>query len=125
MKEETIMPIQPLIDGRFVPNKIVEYLLDNGGIDLNQIARMNFTKQERMQFAQLIGYSLSGFGSLSYVDNETYDTAENMVEGERQNLARIIYLRGVIETSRKHLNKAVVELFEVHEDDLYDIGGVS
>ena len=41
-------PIQPLEKDkngriRFKKNKIVDYLLDNGGIDLNQLARMEFS----------------------------------------------------------------------------------
>ena len=78
MKEQ-IMPIQPIVDGRFVENKIVSKLLDmcqEAGYGLNQIAVENFTNEERMQFAQLIGYSLSGFADLSYVDDETYGAAE-------------------------------------------------
>jgi len=73
-------PIQPLekdANGvlRFKENKIVGYILDNGGIDLNQIACVDFNVEDREQFAQLIGYSLSGFGELSYVTDETYNTA--------------------------------------------------
>jgi len=69
-------PMQPLIVDshgtvRFQRNKIVEYLLDNGGIDLNQIARLPFTQEDREQFAQLIGYSLKGFHELSYVSDKT------------------------------------------------------
>jgi len=51
---------------RFQTNKIIEYILDNGGIDLNQIARLDFDREDRAQFAQLIGYSVSGYGDLSY-----------------------------------------------------------
>lgn len=68
------MPIQPTLDGRFIPNRIVEKLLETSTLDLNDIARMEFTHQERMQLAQLIGCSVSGFGTLSYVDDETYET---------------------------------------------------
>jgi hypothetical protein len=61
---------------RFVPNAIVRYLLDHGGIDMNKIAGMPFDREDREQFAQLIGYSVSGFGDLSYVSDETYEAAE-------------------------------------------------
>ena len=61
---------------RFKANEIVRYLLDNGGIDLNQLACLDFTDEDRQQFAQLIGYSLSGYGELSYVSDEAYDAAE-------------------------------------------------
>lgn len=73
-------PIQPIVtDGygtfRFKGNEIVKFLLDNGGFDMNDLAMMVFTDEDREQFAQLIGYSVSGFGSLSYVSDETYDKA--------------------------------------------------
>jgi len=54
---------------RFKRNAIVEYLLDNGGIDLNAIAcaDADFTQDDWVQFSQLIGYSLCGFHELNYV----------------------------------------------------------
>ena len=77
-------PIQPLVrhdNGgyRFKENKIVSYLLDNGGIDMNKLAVLDFTQNDREQFAQLIGYSIGGYGMLSYVTDETYDAAANSV----------------------------------------------
>ena len=78
-------PIQPLYkdeDGviRFQTNKIVRALLDTGKLNLNDIACLNFSQEDREQFAQLIGYSLSGFGELSYVSDETYGAAEAMAK---------------------------------------------
>ena len=35
-----------------------------------------------MQLAQLIGYSLSGYSELSYVDDDSYGAAEKMAEGK-------------------------------------------
>jgi len=76
-------PIQPLeLDEegkiRFKQNAIVRYLLDSGGIDMNQLALIPFSQDDREQFAQLIGYSLCGFGELSYVSDETLEAAEKM-----------------------------------------------
>lgn len=73
-------PVQPLITGkdgvtRFKANAIVQFLLDAGPFDPNQLALMNFSDEDREQFAQLTGYSLSGFASLRYVSNRTYETA--------------------------------------------------
>lgn len=70
-------PIQPVAKDksgviRFKPNKIVQFLLDAGPFDIHQLACMEFTKDDREQFAQLIGYSVSGFGDLSYVRNSTW-----------------------------------------------------
>lgn len=73
-------PVQPLITGpdgvtRFKRNAIVRFLLDAGPFDMNQLALMNYSDEDREQFAQLIGYSLSGFGELRYVSDKTYEAA--------------------------------------------------
>ena len=73
-------PTQPLYydeNGtlRFKENRIVRFLLDAGPFDLNQLAIMDFSRDDREQFAQLIGYSLGGFGELSYVRSKTYNRA--------------------------------------------------
>ena len=74
-------PLQPLHrDGcgviRFKENKIVRYLLDAGPFDMNQLALMSFPREDREQFAQLIGYSVSGFGDLSYSSRATVKLAD-------------------------------------------------
>ena len=57
---------------RFMPNVLVRYLLYHGGIDMNHLATINATNDERAQFAQLIGYSVSGYSELSYVSDEAW-----------------------------------------------------
>lgn len=79
------LPMQPLeIDHngivRFVPNLIVNHLLEKGGLDLNDIARLGFPDADREQFAQLIGYSASGYGDLDYVNRHTSFAADVMAE---------------------------------------------
>jgi hypothetical protein len=77
------LPMQPLVVDsrgtlRFKENTLVRKLLDFGtehGYGLNQMAVEDFTPEDRMQLAQLIGYSLSGYGTLSYVTDESYDRA--------------------------------------------------
>jgi len=68
---------------RFRGNAIVQYLLDAAGrgekVDLNRIAVLPFPREDRVQFAQLIGYSVSGFGELDYVDDDSYARAERAV----------------------------------------------
>lgn len=65
-------PMQPLVKDskgvvRFKENQIVQHLLDtHSTCDLNDLACMNFTKEDRQQFAQLLGYSLAEYGELSY-----------------------------------------------------------
>lgn len=68
--------LQPLVvkEGvvRFRENAIVRFLLNNGGVDLNQIRRNAelFTQEDIEQFYQLIGYSLGGYEELSLVSDE-------------------------------------------------------
>ncbi len=119
--DEHSMPIQPVYKGRFIPNRIVSHLLDNGTIDLNDLAVMDFSDNEREQFAQLIGYSVSGFGSLSYVQDETYETAYNMEEGSMTELeARIKYLQDTLDAVRQDLKKLVPRVFRIHPEDLIE-----
>jgi hypothetical protein len=116
--KDVVMPIQPIKDGRFVKNRIVERLLEVAPIDLNEIAFMDFTVQERMQFAQLIGYSLNGFSELGYVDDETYSAALGVANGISEDKARNIALREQLLEVKKGLMVAAVAAFEIHEDDL-------
>jgi len=64
---------------RFRPNKIVEWAQETGKIDLNDIAiraaKGQFDREDQIQLAQLIGYSVSGAADLSYMDRETIDEA--------------------------------------------------
>ena len=83
-------PIQPVEDDgtgviRFKRNKIVRFLLDwatSRGCSMNELAMIEFTDEDRQQFAQLIGYSLSGYGELSYVSDEAYATAVETKAGQ-------------------------------------------
>lgn len=118
-------PIQPLAlsDGgvlRFRGNAIVRHLLDNGGIDMNDLAVIYFPQEDREQFAQLIGYSLSGFGELSYVSNKTYEAAEYMFEmGVTEDEARIMYYEETLDAVRKGIRESAAALFRIHPDDLH------
>jgi hypothetical protein len=77
-------PMQPIVfapDGviRFKENRIVTHLLDFAtplGCGMNQLAVLDFTDDERMQFAQLIGYSVSGYGDLRYASPESVQHAD-------------------------------------------------
>lgn len=118
-------PIQPLVsDGsgvlRFKENAIVRHLLENGKIDLNALACLEFPQDDREQFAQLIGYSLSGYGDLSYVSNGTYDAAARMAnDPELSGLqARLEDLEGKLNSLRVALSEPIAALFGVHAEDL-------
>ena len=116
--EPVVMPLQPILEYRFVPNRIVEMLLEKAPVDLNDIAAMEFTQQERVQFAQLIGYSVIGFGSLSYVDDETYGAAIKVCEGATELEARNSELREQLDEVRKGWKIASSAAFRIHPDDL-------
>lgn len=83
---EVDLPMQP-IDWddqgvlRFRQNKIVCWLLHAGPFDMNQIAVLpGISREEREQFAQLIGYSVSGAGDLSYFHEDTIIRADDICE---------------------------------------------
>jgi hypothetical protein len=120
-------PIQPLLKDekgalRFKENAIVRHLLDEGrrhGCGLNEIGCMNFSKEDHMQLAQLIGYSLSGYGELSYVDEDAYGAAARMAEdGLSEDKARIAHLEGELNAARGALREPMARLFGIHPDDL-------
>lgn len=121
-------PIQPLaLDAhgvmRFKANKIVQRLLDfasERGMGLNEIAGMDFSAEDRQQLAQLIGYSLSGYGELrSYVDDDAYNAAVAMsCRGVTEEQARIATLTEELGTLRAALREPMARLFGVHPDDL-------
>jgi len=79
--------MQDIEDGRFVMNAIVQRLLDDGPFNMTQIARWHVPIEDRVQFAQLIGYSLCGFAELSYVDTDTADAAFAADDGEPDPIA--------------------------------------
>ncbi len=68
---------------RFKANKAVVRLLEESrkrGYGLNELAASGIPKEDFVQFAQLIGYSVDGFGTLSYVTDAAYKRA--VLEGE-------------------------------------------
>lgn len=121
-----MQPIQPLINyngrPRFHENAIVRFLLDwatQHGMGLNQIATKQFSNADRQQFAQLIGYSLDGYGELSYVDDLAYETAEAMyTQQSNQVQARADILQAKLEKFRADMLAPIAELYSVHPDDL-------
>ena len=124
MENEMKHPMQPIYKDRhgtvrFKPNAVVSYLLDNGGLNMNDLGIVGFPKEDQEQFAQLIGYSLGGFGDLSYVSDSAYETADKMFEkGLTEADARIVYLEETIEEVQEGVKKAATALFKIHPDDL-------
>ena len=121
-------PIQPLvIDSqgwrRFKANAIVQHLLDtHPSCDMNTLARKDFSDDDRQQFAQLIGYSLDGYFSLSsYVDDAAYYAAVHVADGMGEKDARIAGLEQKLAELRAAvdmLREPMARLLEMHPDDL-------
>ncbi len=104
---------------RFVDNDVVRYLLDNGGLDLNDLARVDFNREDMVQFYQLIGYSLSGFGSLSQVSDDDYEIAHKMYKEKlSEKDAKVDYLTEELDRVRNLLRGPVAEIFNVSEENL-------
>lgn len=78
-------PMQPIVFDdknvvRFKQNAIVDWLFQNGRVNMNELAYVEFPAEDRMQFAQLLGYSVSGYGALSYVTEASRDRADQIAE---------------------------------------------
>lgn len=79
-------PIQPIYTDekgvrRFKQNRIVCFLLSvlsEGGFDLNKLAAMPFSDEDRCQFAQLLGYSRGGFAELPYVSDREWQRVQEL-----------------------------------------------
>ena len=118
-------PIQPLISDehgttRFKANSIVRLLLDSGPFDMNDLARQGFSDDDFVQFAQLIGYSLSGFSELSFVSDEYYDVAVKVSRGQDPRDAEIAALQTRLGDTRDVLRQIVPRLFRIHPDDMIE-----
>ncbi|MDP2141349.1 MAG: hypothetical protein Q8L20_11110 [Gammaproteobacteria bacterium] len=121
----SMQPISPDKNGtmRFHENKIVRDLLDfasSRGFGLNEIACGDYTREDRQQLAQLIGYSLSGYSELSYVDDESFAAAVSMSEDQSlsETEARLAHLTEVVAELREKLREPMATLFGIHPDDL-------
>jgi hypothetical protein len=119
-------PIQPLENDemgvpRFHPNRIVQHLLEVGkqnGCGLNELACMDFSRDDREQFAQLVGYSLGGFAELSYATDDTVEAARLMLKGDTEEQARIKSMQAALDGLRGAIRDAATIAFNVHPDDL-------
>ncbi len=87
MSKRVEHPVQPIVrakDGvyRFKRNQIVRDLLEFAqvrGFGLNEIACREYDRNDREQLAQLIGYSVSGAGDLSYMRRSLIAAADRKV----------------------------------------------
>lgn len=117
-------PMQRIENGRFVKNEIIDWLFNQGLLDLNKIATLPFPNEDREQLAQLLGYSLGGYSSLSYVSDSSYMAAQIYADGKYNwEQARIEALENELAEIKKHLRQAACAAFSVHPDDLRDCPG--
>lgn len=68
-KRQPMQPVEVAADQvvRFKKNQIIcdmQALCAKHGLDLNDIAGREYSKDDRSQLMQLIGYSVSGYGNL-------------------------------------------------------------
>ncbi|TPN03791.1 hypothetical protein FJ973_29550 [Mesorhizobium sp. B2-1-3] len=81
-------PMQPIVwvngNLRFKENAILRWAVDSGKLSLNEIAleaaTQGFSKDDQMQLAQLIGYSVSGYGDLPYASKQSVAAADAIAE---------------------------------------------
>jgi len=119
--------MQPIVEDkhetlRFKENKIVSKLLDfasERGYDMNEIAMGDFSNEDRQQFAQLIGYSVGGYSSLSYSEPNIYETATIMFKnGESETDAKLKYYENLVDKLKEQFKEPVANLFNIHPEDL-------
>jgi hypothetical protein len=102
-----------IMDGavqRFQANPIVRYLLDSGDVDMNKLATMPFSDEDHAHFAQLIGYSVSGWGDLSYVSDAIW-TEAHAAQAQRPALHDAVARQQAIE----ELDNAIAALATLRE----------
>ena len=119
-------PIQPLVmvNGvkRFRCNEVVAYLLEHGGLDMNHLAAQQFKTEDYQQFCQLIGYSLSGYGELSWVDDAAYEAAVMVSEADVSSTeARLAHVQQELDALKLALREPMARLYGKHPDDLIEI----
>jgi len=120
-------PTQPFVTDdqgilRFHPNAIVMHLLDKGGVDLNDLARETFPREDWVQFAQLIGYSIVGWETLSYVAEDDAEAIDKMLgDSELSALeARAVTAEQRLEMFRITFREPIAELYGIHPDNLLE-----
>jgi len=123
-------PIQPVVRDkhgvlRFKSNILVAALLEHGqkhGFGLNELAGKYFEREhidDWLQLCQLIGYSVSGAGDLSYMDDGTYSAVLTMIdEGLTEKDARIASLEHELFMLKSALREPIARLYGIHLDDL-------
>lgn len=120
-------PFQPLgrdAEGllRFKKNTMVEFMFSKGCISLSmdEFGKLLFPLEDREQFVQLLGCSLTNFSNLPYVRAETYSavvqkTAISCSDAE----AKVSVLQHTLDCIRDGLRIAVPHAFKIDSEDLH------
>ena len=69
-------PMQPMINKRFEANPIVNHFVPDFNLVSVWCQQNDIDNKYQEQLAQLVGYSLGGYGDLSYVSDDNYYRAE-------------------------------------------------
>lgn len=95
---------------RFKENAIVRFLLDYTtprGLGMNELCGMGFSQDDWKQFAQLIGYSVSGWGGLSYVTPTDVEIVDRMIStGKTEESIKVDCYADILERLRSNIRKA-------------------
>jgi len=114
-----MFPMQPIKDGHFVKNRIVEALFKDCFADMVTIENSGFTHEELIQFYQLMGKSLVEFSGLPCVTDTECGIAGKIAEkGITEVEATNEVLRKTIEDTKQGVRLAAAALFDICSDDL-------
>lgn len=115
------MPMQPVINNRFVPNRLIKDIVKYSKVNLNDVAAnaQFYSVTEREQFQQLLDCSLNHFNELDFVRNESTEKASSMSEGLDEVSAENKVLRDKLSIIKKYAKEITTELFMIHEEDLH------
>ena len=85
-----MQPIAPDSHGvaRFRENDVIRWLVDVKGVNLNEVSRVaqteEFDRYDVAQFWQMLGYSVSGYGDISFIPKSVVEKADSKVEEMRK-----------------------------------------
>ena len=79
---------------RFVPNKILRWLVDTACVDLDKIAAKDFPAADKEQFWQLLGFGIDNFSGLPFVrPNIAAEATRSAVRLLRDNVGKLPWRR--------------------------------
>lgn len=79
---------------RFKANAIVAWLFDTQRINLNEIVMHKWPIEDQEEFWQMLGYSVSGYGDLSFARPETVAAADEIAQQMLESKENADGLRG-------------------------------